>query len=55
MVGERASMRERSGVIVLDAGPGCCGFKAALMELLLWWKDCVVGLGVDHENAAGFG
>lgn len=32
--GERASMRERSGVIVLKAVPGCWGFSAALMDEL---------------------
>lgn len=48
-------MRERSGVMVLEAGFAGCGFNAAFMELLLLWKEGVVGLGVDQANAACFG
>lgn len=54
MVGESTSMRERSGVMVLEAAVACCGFSDPI-ELLLVWKEGVVGLGVDQENAAGFG
>jgi hypothetical protein len=34
VVGERASMRERSGVMVLETALACCGFSAPI-ELLL--------------------
>ena len=46
--GVRASKRERSGVIVLEAGP-CCG-RIDVIEFKLPDAFCVVGDGDDQEN-----
>lgn len=48
MEGVRVSKRERSGVIVREAGP-CCG-RIAAIEFKFPDELCVVGGGVDQEN-----
>ena len=45
--GVRASNRDKSGVIVREAGP-CCGLMVAIEFAE---ADGAAGLGVDQENA----
>lgn len=46
--GVSVSKRDRSGVIVREAGP-CCG-RIAAMEFKLFEEVWVVGDGEDHAN-----